>query len=64
MAAESFFNRIADQVIRVTEQIQTRMEEGLGVMWNGELPPKEEVTGNGGARATSGMNGATLRRGQ
>jgi len=36
--AEKFFNKIADDVLHATEQIQARMEEGWSVLLTGELP--------------------------
>ncbi|KAG7363037.1 transmembrane protein [Nitzschia inconspicua] len=36
--AEQFFNRIAEDVLKATEQIQSRFEEGWSVLSTGELP--------------------------
>jgi hypothetical protein len=36
--AETFFNRIADDVLQAAEQIQNRFEEGWSFMSKGELP--------------------------
>ena len=36
--AEQFFNKIADDVVKATESIQARFEEGWSVLSTGELP--------------------------
>lgn len=47
--AEQFFNRIADDVLKATEQIQNRFEEGWSVLSTGELPK----TAQGAAESTT-----------
>jgi hypothetical protein len=42
--AEQFFNRIADDVLKATEQIQNRFEEGWSVLSTGELPNNNKAT--------------------
>lgn len=47
MAAERFFTKIANDVLQASEQIATRMEEGLGVVFRGESstkPPQQQET--------------------
>jgi hypothetical protein len=38
MAAESFFNKIAKDVLEATEHISNRLEEGVTAMLTGDLP--------------------------
>mmetsp|Transcript_50139 Transcript_50139/g.76243 ORF Transcript_50139/g.76243 Transcript_50139/m.76243 type:complete len:246 (-) Transcript_50139:194-931(-) len=38
MAAETFFGKLANDVLEATEHIATRMEEGISVLTTGDLP--------------------------
>jgi hypothetical protein len=38
MAAESFFNKITNDVLQATEEIATRLEEGVSLLMTGNLP--------------------------
>jgi hypothetical protein len=38
MAAETFFKKIAKDVLEATEHISTRLEEGVSALLTGELP--------------------------
>ena len=38
MTEEGFFGKLANDVFEATEQIATRMEEGLSVLMTGKLP--------------------------
>jgi hypothetical protein len=40
--AEQFFNRIADDVLKVSEQIQTRFEEGWSILSTGALSKAQQ----------------------
>lgn len=43
--AEKFFNKIADDVLKATENIQARFEEGWSVLSTGELPDSSKPAG-------------------
>ena len=38
MAAETFFTKLADNVLQASENIVNRMEEGISVLMTGDLP--------------------------
>jgi hypothetical protein len=42
MAAETFFGKIANDVFEATEQIATRMEEGITLITTGQLPNQHQ----------------------
>jgi hypothetical protein len=42
--AEKFFYKIADDVLQATEQIQARMEEGLNLLWTGDVAEKASLS--------------------
>jgi hypothetical protein len=56
--AEAFFNKIAEDVLRATELIQTIMEEGIGVVLNGELPDDgaAKASASAASDSTQGAN--------
>ena len=39
--AESYFARVANEILQSAEQIVTRFEEGISVITTGSLPPKD-----------------------
>ena len=39
--AESYFARVANEILQSAEQIVTRFEEGISVITTGNLPPKD-----------------------
>ena len=51
--AEKFFNRIADDVLQVTEKIQAVMEEGVSVLLTGELPSSTKASSSEQSSSTS-----------
>lgn len=53
--AEAFFDKVAQDVLLVTEQIQTVMEEGIGILLNGGAVPKN--SGSDGTSETASTGG-------